>query len=242
MKVVALLRPVDLARAVGLSSQSVRVYERLGFLPTSQRSVSGHRRYETVHLRAIEASRLMQAGYGWQSALTVMKHVHAGELEDALVVVDGCHARLHAQRQQVAQVLQALRIVFTSTNPPGGHRWSWRQRPLYSGDVARMVGVTVPSVRFWEARGLLHPQRERSSGYRVYNREQITRLQVIALLRDAGYDLEKIGEVLSQLGDGRPEQALQAVERRRADLALASRRCMEATAALNEYVHYREEL
>src|SRR5688572_31749675 len=59
------LRPVELGRAIGLSAQQVRRYERWGYLPPAERTTSGHRRYGPRHLHAILAVRAMQAGYGW---------------------------------------------------------------------------------------------------------------------------------------------------------------------------------
>ena len=57
MKDSTALRPIDLARVAGLSPQSVRNYERWGFLPPAGRGPGGHRRYGPRHLQAVQAAR-----------------------------------------------------------------------------------------------------------------------------------------------------------------------------------------
>lgn len=227
------LRPVDLARAVGMSVQTVRKYEAWGFLPPAERSPAGYRRYTYRHLRAIETARAMIAGYGWQSALRVMRHAHAGDLDAALAVVDARHAELDRGRREVEETLAALRTV--AADPPAGAHVR-RSSGLRVGEAAQRVGVRVSALRFWEEQGLLHPRRDDRSGYRRYDEQQLRRSQVVVLLREAGYDFAAIRAVLDELAAGRPASALRAVARRRDELAKTSRARAEATAAFWNYV------
>ena len=229
------LLPIDLALAAGLSEQSVRKYEHLGFLPSAERGPTGHRRYGARHLQAIQVARVMQAGYGWEPALRVMQRVHRSDLAGALELVDARHAELHESRRQVEETLAALRAVLAE--PTAARRQGQRGRgPLRIGEAARLAGVQVSAVRFWEQAGLLQPRRDETNRYRLYDAEQVGRLQVIVLLRKAGYSPAKIAPVLTELAAGRPEKALAAIERRRGELTEQSRRCAEATAAFWDYV------
>jgi DNA-binding transcriptional MerR regulator len=83
---------------------------------------------------------------------------------------------------------------------------------------------------------LLQPERDPASGYRRYNDEQLRRLQVVALLRQGGYDFAAIRAVLDELAAGRPGQAIDAAERRLKELSAASQCCTEATTAFWGYV------
>lgn len=227
------LRTVDLARAVGLGVQQVRNYESEGFLPSAERSPNGYRRYTTEHLEALMAARTLIKGYGWQRALEVMRTVHARELDAALALVDARHAELDRDRRRVDETLAALRTV---ASEPVGYARVRRPQGLRVGEAARRVGVEVSAARYWEQRGLLAPVRDEISGYRLYDELQMRRLQVIVLLREAGYGVDAIAPVLDELASGKPERALEAVKARRADIARASRACIEATATLWEYV------
>jgi hypothetical protein len=46
------LRPVDLARGHGLSTQAIRNYEAAGILPGAERTPHGHRTYTPLHAQA----------------------------------------------------------------------------------------------------------------------------------------------------------------------------------------------
>ncbi|HSH76943.1 MAG TPA: MerR family transcriptional regulator, partial [Herpetosiphonaceae bacterium] len=91
------------------------------------------------------------------------------------------------------------------------------------------------ALRHWEQQGLLHPARDRQSGYRLYDEQQMYRLQVIVLLREMDYDFDAIRPVLDEMAVGRLDRALEAVERRRSELARASRMAIEATVAFWTY-------
>ncbi len=44
--------------------------------------------------------------------------------------------------------------------------------------------------------------------YRLYDEQQMRRLRVVVLLREAGYDFNVILSVLDKLAAGRPEKAI----------------------------------
>lgn len=155
------LRPVDLAQAVWVSAQTVRKYEVWGFSPLAKSSATGQRRYTHRYLHAIDAARTMKAGYGWRSALGVMRAVHGGDLESALAVVDSRHAELNRGRRQLGGTLRALRTV---TGPEETGAQVRRSGWLRVGQASRRVGVRVSALRFWEEEGLLHPHCDESSG------------------------------------------------------------------------------
>ncbi|MFG2092758.1 MerR family DNA-binding transcriptional regulator [Streptomyces sp. NPDC048612] len=88
------MRPADLGRECGVSAQAVRDYERDGFLPAAERSRSGYRMYTEVHAAALRAYLALVAGYGHAESGRIMNAVHAGEVGDALALIDRGHGRL----------------------------------------------------------------------------------------------------------------------------------------------------
>ena len=72
--------------------------------------------------------------------------------------------------------------------------------------------------------------------YRLYDEQQMRRLRVVVLLREAGYDFKVILSVLDELAAGRPEQAIVAVEKRREELTRTSWVCIDALASFQRYV------
>ena len=70
-----------------------------------------------------------------------------------------------------------------------------RKRPYRIADVARIAGVTVRTLRYYDELGLLSPGRS-LSGYRLYGDDDLLRLQQILIRREFGFPLENIRAAL----------------------------------------------
>jgi DNA-binding transcriptional MerR regulator len=228
------LRTIDLARAGQISVQQVRNYEASGFIPLAKRNVEGYRLYTRQHLVALKAVRNLVGGYGWVRTRAIMQAVHAGKLTAALTLIDERHAELASKRQQVEQTLTALRTLAAQ---PAASLTNIRSIQQFRvGEAAKQVGVRVSALHFWEQQGLLQPGRDRSSHYRLYDEQQMRRLRVIALMREASYNFEAIHTTLNELAAGQPEKAIAAVEKRHAELARTSWACLAALTSFHEYI------
>ena len=66
------------------------------------------------------------------------------------------------------------------------------------GDFARMCEVSVPTIRYYDEVGLLKPLSvDSTSGYRYYSVSQMPRLNRIMALKDLGFTLQQIENVLN---------------------------------------------
>src|SRR5690606_5116832 len=63
--------------------------------------------------------------------------------------------------------------------------------------LGRLAGVSTRTLRYYDEIGLLKPGRINSSGYRIYGREEVDRLQQILFYRELGVSLENIRSMLS---------------------------------------------
>lgn len=230
-------RPIDLARSAGVSSATVRMYEREGFLPTAERSPSGHRRYRFKHLRALEVARALMRGYGWEYAKRVMRALHSGHPDEVLALVDAKHAEIERGREELDATMSALRLIAeTADDERRPIDLAKRSQFARVGEAARQAGVPVSSLHFWEEQGLLKPQRDSENMYRLYSNNDLRQLKLIVMLRQSGYQFGNIRTVLDELGKGNPEAAYAAALQRKHDLRQRSKNCMEATAALWGYL------
>ncbi|MFI1734778.1 MerR family transcriptional regulator [Streptomyces acidicola] len=107
----ARLRPVDLARLAGISTQQIRNYEDAGVLPPAPRTESGYRTFDDVHRCALLAYRALAKGYGPVAATEIMRTVHAGDVPGALALVDAAHAALHEERVSLRAASEALEAL-----------------------------------------------------------------------------------------------------------------------------------
>ncbi|MCG6119688.1 MAG: redox-sensitive transcriptional activator SoxR, partial [Blastomonas sp.] len=77
---------------------------------------------------------------------------------------------------------------------------------LAIGDLARRTGLSVSAIRFYEARGLVHPMRN-NAGQRRFARSDIRRLSFILIAQQIGLTLEEIVGELARLPEGRAPNA-----------------------------------
>jgi DNA-binding transcriptional MerR regulator len=104
---------------------------------------------------------------------------------------------------------------------------------LAIGDLARMTGTKVNTIRFYEEGGLL-PQPERSaSGRRIYRDADTKRLAFIRQSRNLGFPLDAVRELLTLADDS--SQSCEAVDRiARVHLAEIDRKIADLSALRSE--------
>lgn len=72
------------------------------------------------------------------------------------------------------------------------------------GELAKQAGISVSTVRFYEAQGLMPKPDTRESGYREYEENDLDRLRLILTAKGQRFPLRLIRSVLSAL-DNEPE-------------------------------------
>lgn len=227
------LRPVDLAREAGISTQQVRNYEAAGVLPPAPRSDTGYRKYELEHLSALQTYRSLAPGFGGDVATEIMRAVHDGDEALALRLVDASHAALNEQRLAADAMNEALGAAaeqFLDAPPASGPA-------LLVGELAAQLGVRTSTLRLWEAAGLLAPSREPITKYRRYGPVQVRDARIIAMLRQGRYHFAQIMPVLEGLRRAGSTEALRgAVAERRAAHDRRTRAMLHGSAFLHTYL------
>jgi MerR family copper efflux transcriptional regulator len=69
--------------------------------------------------------------------------------------------------------------------------------PLKIGEVARLAGVSVDAVRFYEREGLLGKVRRTAAGQRIYDAEVVGRLAFVKRATALGFPLAEVRELVS---------------------------------------------
>jgi DNA-binding transcriptional MerR regulator len=76
---------------------------------------------------------------------------------------------------------------------------------LTIGRLSSLAEVDVATVRFYERSGLVRAQERTSSGYRLYSRNSLARVQFIRRAREIGYSLDQIRQILRLYDQGGPK-------------------------------------
>lgn len=99
--------------------------------------------------------------------------------------------------------------------------------PFKIGQVAKVSGMGIETIRFYERNGLIEKPNRKASGYREYSQEIIPHLRFIKRAKELGFSLREISEILSMRKRGqakckdvrvRAEQKLSDIEAKIRDL------------------------
>ncbi|MFD1547560.1 MerR family DNA-binding transcriptional regulator [Nonomuraea guangzhouensis] len=246
------MRPIDLAREHGLSTQAVRNYEEAGFLPPAERSPHGYRAYAPRHAVALRAFLALIPAHGHATAGAIMRAVNGGAVEEALRLIDESHAQLAGDRHTLEAVERALRDLAPPREPESPHGPESRERTsprdlapqrepaagvTFIGPLARRLGIRPATLRKWERAGLIVPRRDPRTGYRVYTSADERDVLLAHQLRRGGHGLEQIARVLERVRAAGGPEPLQATMREWRDRLTARGLAMLAgAAALDTYL------
>jgi len=210
------LRTSDVAKAVGVHPNTVRLYEEWGFLPPIPRSASGYRWFTEAHLDQMRLARTALHG-PWpgrnikRSALALVRQAAADNLGGALEQAYRHLALVQAERAQAEAAAELLERWARGTAADA------TAKPLQIGEAAGLLDVTTDILRNWERNGLIQVPRNPRNGYRVYGAAEIGRLRVIRMLSRAGYSMMAILRMLLQLDQGQKENLRQVLDTPRSD-------------------------
>lgn len=77
-----------------------------------------------------------------------------------------------------------------------------------TGEIAKLCGVSVRTVQYYDTRGILTPSELSEGGRRLYSENDFKRMKIICLLRNAGIPINSIKELLSEDDPGSVVSAL----------------------------------
>ncbi|MFD9358620.1 TioE family transcriptional regulator [Streptomyces sp. NPDC060031] len=233
------LRPIDLARGHGLSTQAIRNYEEAGILPAAHRTPHGYRTYTPLHARALGAFLALVPGHTHQTATSIMRAVNQDAVEEAFRLIDESHAQLLDDRRTLRAVESALGDLAPATAGEPGASVSGRDG-TFIGPLAGELGLRPATLRKWEHAGLVSPRRDPLTGYRVYDEADVRDARLAHQLRRGGYLLEQIAPLIAQVraaGGLEPlEAALSDWQRR---LSARGRAMLAGAAELEAYLRAR---
>jgi DNA-binding transcriptional MerR regulator len=201
MLLVATYRTIDLARVAGVHPNTVRLYEKIGFISPAPRASNGYRLYGEKHLYQIRICRCI-FDHAWlgkelrRASLLIIKSMLIWDLQDADRHTQHYLALIH---KEMSAAKQTARILY---------KWAQGCKPTDTGkaysrsQIAEMIGTTEEAVRNWERNALIRVPRIGPNRTRIYGEAELERLRVIRMLRQSGYSMSAIHSSLRQYDAG----------------------------------------
>jgi len=86
---------------------------------------------------------------------------------------------------------------------------------LYTaGEIAKIAGVSLRTIRFYDVKGLLKPVSYSEAGYRYYNQESLVVLQKILMLKYLGFSLQQIESMIHDDVSAKKDTNMQLAEQK----------------------------
>ncbi|SCZ03106.1 MerR family transcriptional regulator [Alkaliphilus peptidifermentans] len=203
-------KTIDLARQGNIHPNTVRLYEKMGFLSPVPRGENGYRIYNERHLCQIKIIRCI-FDYGWlgreirAASLKVIELVATWDLDNA---IEFTHLYLQMINKDYLSAMETANIL---------EKWTHKDEIHSTGKIhtrketAQLIGVTEETLRNWDRNGLIKVPRVGSNNSRAYSVSQIERLRIIYMLRQAKYSISSILQSLNQYDKGNIEEVINSL-------------------------------
>lgn len=204
----------QLAEMFDLHPNTIRLYEHLGYISPAQRKNNNYRSFTKLHVLQVKICRCIY-GYPFFNKRirdTGNKIMWAsGKRQwDKGEYYTKEYIELIKHEIEIANNTAAMLKVWTikkfnNQNFLDENSFSRRQ-------VAELFRITVETVRNWERNDLIHSDDTGKFGEKLYSQAMFKRIQVIYMLRQAGYSVVAIHNSLKTLDTGDLDMIITALD------------------------------
>lgn len=188
----------EVAKLIGIHSNTVRMYEDLGLISKPSRKDNGYRVFTDLHIDQLRLARkafeveVLQNGLR-KKAIAIVKMSAKQDFDEAIVLTK---EYIKSIKKEIDNANEAVDIAGKLINRLN-HEKDFN---LKRKEVSELLGISMDTLRNWEMNGLVDIKRKQN-GYRIYTYEDIQRLKVIRSLRCGNYSLSAILRMLNKLSE-----------------------------------------
>ena len=211
------LRTSDIAKAVGLHPNTIRLYEEWGLLDKIPRSSTGYRLFTQEHLDQVKLVRLVLKCtiFGREikrASYHIIKTSAIGDFKEALDTARNLKTLIDIECRQAEDAQWYLEQWANNAMPSENKAQENACSKLKAVDVAKLLNITTDMLRDWERNNLINIPRNPANGYRMFGPEEINRLRVIRVLRRSNYSNMAILRAMSKFDTGSSEGLREALD------------------------------
>ena len=189
------MRTNEIAKKVGIHTNTVRLYEQWGFISPVPREQNGYRLYSELHLKQMQIARYAFRQEFIQNNLR-KKATQIVQLSGREAFAESLQAAIHYYhylQREYDYTLETIRIVQQLLSS------DIRSKNCYTHkEVAATLELTEETLRNWERNGLYEVARNRQNR-RLYTENDIHKLYIIRTLRAAHFSIASIQHLFQQL-------------------------------------------
>ncbi|AEY68089.1 MerR family transcriptional regulator [Clostridium sp. BNL1100] len=194
-------KTAEIAKRIGVHSNTVRLYEKLKLIPEARRLPNGYRVFTDYHIEQLKLARtafkveILQNGLR-KKIIHVVKLSAKGELEEAIKCTNDYIKQIKQEQKNAEEAIELSKKLLSDIDSEESNIFFTRKQ------TADYIQVTMDTLRNWEMNGLLIVKRKQN-GYRVYTDSDINRLKIIRTLRCANYSLSAILRMMNAISESK---------------------------------------
>ena len=77
-------------------------------------------------------------------------------------------------------------------------QWNPNSKFYTTGEMAKLSGVSVRTVQYYDDRGILKPSELSEGGRRLYTEDDLKRMHIICFLREVGFSINSISVLFAE--------------------------------------------
>lgn len=202
-----MLKPIDIARKLNISTSTLRHYESWGIIPSVPRSPNGYREYTEEHVAYFECIRAMLPGFGMDLVKEIMLKIQSKDMMSAILLINKAQFSIYNERMITEQTIELLESdELDSIKLTENKEW------LNIGEVSSITNVPTTAIRHWERIGLISPDRDSKNGYRRFNSSHLRQILFIRSLKKTIYLLDGIRNLINELENNNIEIVREAAK------------------------------
>ncbi|AKN31528.1 MerR family transcriptional regulator [Clostridium carboxidivorans P7] len=205
---------IGLARIYGIHPNTVRLYEKLGFISKAKRNMNNYRIFEELHVLQIKVCRCI-FGYAFtnrhirNAGNEIMWSIAKKHWDEAEQNTD-CYIQMIEQEIKKAQ--KSCEMLQNWANSIRDNEILLEKKMLSRKDIADYMGVTAEAIRNWERNGLILPEEVGAKGEKLYSSTDLGRIHIIYMLLQSGYSMASIHRSISMYDKGHAELVASALD------------------------------
>ncbi len=195
----------QIAEYSGVCVNTVRNYEKLGFISKSKRADNGYRIFTDIHKMQMTICRLIFSPPYVNSVIrkASIEVIYASGKEDFVLCKELTEKYIDVINNELQKANNAVKALTDFCMPEVEDVFYDRK------EASIIIGTSVETIRNWERNGLIISVKKGKK--RVYGKTEIAFMRIIYILLSGGFTLQKIYNSLKFLRNTDNEHAIEAL-------------------------------
>lgn len=197
----------DIAKLTNVHHNTVRLYEKWGYISPVPRQSNGYRIYSDLHLKQMQIARLAFEQEFIQNnlrkfATSIVKYSGREKFDDAIAAAKTYLSFLHSEVAYTTQAIETVQTIF--------QRNSFTLVTYSHKEIANQLQLSEDTIRNWERNGLFEVNRT-TQNRRIYTELEWKKLLIIRTLRSAHFSIASIRSLFEELQNDNNQKDVHAL-------------------------------